>query len=294
MDGKAKKTRTPRRPKRLNRSRAGNFAIFAVLFFFGLYSLLPMVMSVNQAFKPMSELYLFPPKIFVRNPTGANFITLFALLADSQVPFSRYLFNTVFESVVGTIGHILLASMCAFPLAKYAKMPGNKLISSLVVYSLMISPAVADVANFQIIAGMGMTDTYLAILLPAVGGSFGLYLMKQFMVQIPDSLIEAAKMDGAGDFRVFGSIIMPNVKPAWLTLALFSFHGLWNGTNSTYIFSEEMKNLPTALNQIASGGIARAGASAAVTVIMMIVPILFFIISQSSIMETMASSGLKD
>ncbi len=288
------KLKVSRRPKRLNRSRAGNFGIFLVLLLFGLYSVLPMVMAINQAFKPMSELYLFPPKIFVRNPTGANFVTLFALLADSQVPFSRYLFNTVFESIVGTIGHIIFASMCAFPLAKYAKMPGNKLISAIVVYSLMISPAVADVANFQTISSLGMTDTYWAILLPAIGGSFGLYLMKQFMVQIPDSLIEAAKIDGASDFRVYGSIIMPNVKPAWLTLALFSFQGLWNGTNSTYIFSEQMKNLPTALNQIASGGIARAGASAAVTVIMMIIPIAFFIVSQSSIMETMASSGLKD
>ena len=286
--------RISRHPKRLNRSRFGNTIIFIILFGFGLYSLLPMVMAINQAFKPMSELFVYPPKIFARNPTWDNFTTLFDLLSSSQIPFSRYVFNTVFVAVAGTVGHIFIASMCAYPLAKYSKMPGNQFISTLIIYSLMISSAVADIANFQTMSSLRLTDTYLAILLPAFGGSFGLYLMKQFMVQLPDSLIEAAKIDGANDFTIFSKIIMPNVKPAWLTLALFSFQNLWNGTNSTYIFSEKMKNLPTALNQIASGGIVRAGASAAVVVLMMILPIAFFVFSQSSIMETMASSGLKE
>lgn len=291
---KLKRKRLSSRPKRLNRSRFGDFMIFLVLSVFGIYSILPMIMAINQALKPMSELYVYPPKIFVSHPTFDNFRTLFDLLSSSYVPFSRYVFNTVFVSVVGTIGHIIIASMCAFPLAKYGKMPGNRFISGLIVYSLMISAAVADIANFQTMSALRLTDTYWAVLLPAFAGSFGLYLMKQFMLQIPDSLLEAAKIDGASDFCVFSRIIMPNVKPAWLTLALFTFQGLWNGTNSTYIFSEQMKNLPTALNQIASGGIARAGASAAVVVVMMIVPIVFFLFTQSSIMETMASSGLKE
>ncbi|MBQ2923198.1 MAG: carbohydrate ABC transporter permease [Tyzzerella sp.] len=276
------------------RSRAGNYLIFIVLLVFGIYSLLPLVISVNQAFKPMSELYVFPPKIFVQNPTLANFKTLFSLLADSFVPFSRYLFNTLFESLVGTVGYILIAAMAAFPLAKYPDMPGGKLISDIIMYSLMISPAVADVANFQTVSSMGMTDTYWSILLPTFGKSFGFYLMRQFMVQLPDALIEAAKVDGASDFTVFRKVIMPLVKPAWLTLAIFTFQDLWNGTNSTYIFSEQMKNLPTALNQISSGGIARAGASACVVVIMMVIPIAFFLVSQNSIMETMATSGIKE
>lgn len=128
------------------------------------------------------------------------------------------MFNIVFVSVVGTVGHIIIASMCAYPLAKYPKMPGNKLISAIIVYSLMISPAVTDIANYQTMASLRLIDTYWAVLLPAFGASFGLYLMRQFMGQISDSLIEAAKIDGAGDFRIYIQIIMPNVKPAWLTL----------------------------------------------------------------------------
>lgn len=281
-------------PRRLNRTRLGNFMIFLVLSVFGIYSLLPMIMAINQSLKPMSELFIFPPRIFVQHPTLDNFRSLFDLMSTAWVPFSRYVFNTVFLSVTGTIGHIFIASMCAFPLAKFSRMPGNKIISALIVYSLMISPAVADIANFQTMSSLRLTDTYLSVLLPAFGGSFGLYIMKQFMGQLSDSLIEAARIDGAGDFRIYVNIIMPNVKPAWLTLALFSFQGLWNSTNSTYIFSEELKSLPYALNQIVSGGIIRAGAGAAVTVVLMVIPIVFFVVTQSNIMETMASSGLKE
>jgi len=282
------------RSKRLNRSLGGNIAITIILLIFGLYSLLPMVMAVNQSLKPLSELFIYPPKVFVRNPTFDNFRSLYELISTSMVPFSRYLFNTVFVSVVGTVVHILMASMCAFPLAKYTKMPGNKFISAVIVYSLMINPTVADIANYQTMARFNLTDTYWSILLPAFASSFGLYLMKQFIVQIPDSLIEAAKIDGCGDIRINFSIIMPNVRPAWLTLALFSFQNLWNGTNSTYIYSEQMKSLPYALSQLTSGGISRAGASAAVVVIMMIIPVVFFLLTQSKILKTMATSGLKD
>ena len=278
---------------KLNRSSFGNGVILFFLFIFALLMSLPLVYSVSTSLKPFDELWVFPPRFIVQNPTLKNFTELFSLVGDTWVPFSRYIFNTVIIAVVGTTGHVLLASMCAYAIAKLPFV-GKKLCFNMVVLSLMFSGAVTGIPSYFVMHTLGWVNSYLVYIVPAFASSLGLYLMKQFMVQIPDSLIEAAKIDGAGDFRIFGSIIMPNVKPAWLTLALLSFQGLWNGTNSTYIFSEEMKNLPTALNQIASGGIARAGASAAVTVIMMIVPILFFIISQSSIMETMASSGLKD
>ena len=196
-------------------------------------------------------------------------------------------------SVAGTVGNILICSMAAYPSAKY-KLPGMGIFFSLVVMAMMFNPQVADVANYITMSALGMIDTYLAAIIPACATSLGFYLMRQFMVQIPDSLIEAAKIDGASDYRVFWQIVFPNVKPAWLTLAIFSFQGLWNSTNSTYIYAEELKTFPYALNQIVSGGIARAGAGAAVGVVMLVVPVVFFIFSQNRIIETMSTSGMKE
>lgn len=281
------------RAKRVNRSKTGNTALFVVLLGFGAFSFLPLLLTVLQSIKPLNELYLYPPRFWVESPTLDNFFDLVDLLSDSWVPFSRYLFNTVFISVVGTVGHVVIAAMCAYPLAK-SRVPGGKIIFGIIVYSLMVQPTVADIANYQTMTNLKLVDTYWAILLPAFASSLGLYIMKNFIEQIPDSLIEAAKIDGAGEFRIFWQIIMPNTKPGWLTLAVFSFQALWNSTNSTYIYKEELKPLSFALNQIVSGGIQRAGAGAAVAVVMMIVPIIVFIITQSNIMETMASSGIKE
>lgn len=214
-------------------------------------------------------------------------------MAASKVPFARYIFNSLFVSVIGTIGHIILASMCAYPLAKM-NLKGGNAIFTLIVTSLMFAPAVSDIINYQTISSLHLLDNYMAIILPALGSSLGLYIMKQFMSQIPDALIESAQIDGASPFKTFWRIIMPNVKPAWLTLAIFSFQGLWNNANSTYIYREELKSLPYALNQISTGGIIRTGATAAVSVIILIVPLLLFIFTQSRIIETMATSGMKD
>ncbi|MBE6975021.1 MAG: carbohydrate ABC transporter permease [Ruminococcaceae bacterium] len=281
------------RAKRINRSKTGNAALFVVLMGFGAFSFLPLLLTLLQSIKPLNELYLYPPRFWVENPTADNFFDLVDLLSDSWVPFSRYLFNTVLISVVGTVGHVILASMCAYVLAK-GNVPGGKLIFGIIVYSLMVQPTVADIANYQTMSSLKLVDTYWAILLPAFASSLGLYIMKNFIGQLPDALIEAAKLDGASEMRIFWTVVMPNAKPGWLTLAVFSFQALWNNTNSTYIYKEELKPLSFALSQIVSGGIQRAGAGAAVAVVMMIVPIVVFIITQSNIMETMASSGMKE
>lgn len=281
------------RSARINRSKTGNLFIFIVLLIFGVYSALPLVLAVLQSFKPLNELFLYPPRFFVKDFTWDNYLSLFDLMSNSWVPFTRYIFNTVFISVVGTVGNVIICSLCAYPLAKH-KMPGGKFIFAVIVYSLMINSVVADIANYQTMSALRLLDTYWSVLLPAFGTSLGLYIMKNFIGVLPDSLFEAAKIDGASEYRIFWSLVMPNSRPGWLTLGMFSFQGLWNGTNSTYIFSEELKTLSYALNQIVAGGISRSGAGAAVTVVMMIVPLLFFIISQSNIMETMASSGMKD
>ena len=214
-------------------------------------------------------------------------------MGQSWVPFSRYLTNTVFITVVGTFGHVVIASMAAFVLAKY-DFPGGKTFFAVVVTALMFSGYVTGIPNYVIMSKMGIIDTYWAIILPAFAAPIGLFLMKQFMESLPTALIEAAHIDGAGEFRIFWSIVMPNVKPAWLTIIIFSVQSLWNNSASTVIYSEAKKTLVYALQQIQAGGIARTGQAAAVTVIVMLVPIAIFIATQNQILETMASSGLKD
>ena len=285
--------KNPRRAKLLNRSRAGNVLMFLFLAGFAVYSALPILLIFLQSVKPLNELFIYPPRFFVMNPTFDNFRQLSSLMSSTWVPFIRYIFNSVFVSVTGTVGHIVVASMCAYPLAKM-NLKGGNVIFTIIVTSLMFAPTVSDIINYQTISTLGMLDNYLAIILPALGTSLGLYIMKQFMSQIPDALIESAHIDGASTFTVFWKIVMPNVKPAWLTLAIFSFQGLWNNANTTYMYREELKSLPYALNQIVGGGIIRAGAGAAVSVIILMVPLLLFIFTQSRIIETMSTSGMKE
>lgn len=279
--------------KRVNRSRLGTLSLFVLLLLFGLFMILPLVYAINNAFKPLDEIFLFPPTLFVRNPTLNNFTDLINLLGQSWVPFSRYIFNTVFITGIGIVGHVLLASAAAFPLAKH-HFPGKIVLFQVVVLSLMFTPAVTATPNYMIMSWLGLIDTYWAVIIPAFAYSLGLYLMKQFMEQIPDALLEAAKMDGASEYRIFFSIVMPNVKPAWLTLIILLFQILWGSDGNGFIYSEQLKTLHFASTQIVQGGIARAGAGAAVALILMSVPITLFVFSQSQIIETMATSGMKE
>ena len=276
-----------------NRSVVGDVVIYFLLFLIALAMVFPLVFAVSSALKPLDELFLFPPKVFAQNPTMDNFQDLFVTMGKSWVTFSRYIFNTVFITVVGTAGHLIIASMGAFVLAKY-EFPGSKLFFSIVVTALMFNGYVTAIPNYLIISKLGWIDTYWAIIVPAFAAPMGLFLMKQFMEGLPMSLVEAAMIDGASRWKIFIQIIMPNVKPAWLTLIIFSVQNLWNNKAATFIYSEEKKTLVYAWQQIQSGGIARTGQAAAVTVVVMVVPILIFVLSESQILETMASSGLKD
>src|SRR5690606_1183674 len=230
---------------------------------------------------------------FVRNPTLDNFYDLVAVMGDSWVPISRYFFNTFIITIFGTGGHIIFASMAAYPLAKY-KFPGSKAIFQIVVLALMFSPHVTSIPNYMVMSGLGWIDSHLSIIIPSMAFPLGLFLMKQFMEQLPDPMLEAAKIDGASEFRIFWQIVMPNVKPAWLTLMILQFPALWGSDGGRFIYSENLKTLNYALGQIIQGGIARAGVGAAVALVIMIVPITLFIISQSSVIQTMATSGMKD
>ena len=275
------------------RSLAVDILLFLLLGGFGVFSLFPLIFTVVNAFKPMSEIFIFPPKLTVDNPTLNNFYDLSFILESFDVPMSRYIFNTAVITGLGTLGTVLLGSMAAFALAKY-EFPGSKLMSSLIVYALMFSTSVTAIPNYLIMTYLGLVDTYWAVILTAVGGTLGLYLMKNFIVQIPDSLIEAATIDGANEFTIYWKIIMPLCKPAWITLIILSFQQMWGTTGGVFIYSEELKPVSYVLSQLVSGGIARTGVSSAVSLIMMTVPVAVFVISQSNVLETMSTSGMKD
>ena len=282
-----------RKQKQLNRSMAGNTLLFALMILCGMAMVLPLVMVINNSLKPLDELFQFPPKIFVVNPTLENFSDLFVVMSDSWVPFSRYILNTVILTGGGMVGHVIVASLAAYPLAKH-NFPGKKVLFSMVILSMMFSWTVTQTPQFMIITWLGINNTYLALILPAFSFGMGLFLMKQFMEQLPDSLIESARLDGASEWQTFWKIVMPNVKPAWLTLAIFQFQQMWANTGGTFLRDEQLRPMQHALYQVEGGGIARAGAAAAVTFIIAAVPITFFLICQRNILETMTSSGIKE
>jgi ABC-type glycerol-3-phosphate transport system permease component len=276
-----------------NRSIAGDILIYLLLVLVGIAMVFPLVFLIGSSLKPLDEFFRFPPPVWPSHPTTDNFSDLFVTMGQSWVPFSRYLVNTVFITFVGTLGHLIIASMAAFVLAKY-QFPGGKMFFAVVTTCLMFSGYVTGIPNYLIMSKLGMIDTYWALILPAFAAPIGLFLMKQFMEGLPTALIEAATIDGASTFGVFWHIVMPNVKPAWLTMIIFSVQGLWNTSAATVIYSEAKKTLVYALNQIQAGGIARTGQVAAGQVIIVAVPIIIFVLSQSRILETMASSGIKD
>ena len=279
--------------KRFTRSKGGNFFNTLFLILFGLFSVLPMYYCIITSFKPLDELLVFPPRFYVISPTVESYLTLPSLLDNLAVPLSRYAFNSIFISVVTTFLHVLVGSAAAYVLSK-TNIPGKKIIFTIVQMSLLYNAYTLEIPRYLIYSTLGMIDTYWAYILPMIPSSMGVFLMKQVMdTNVPDALIEAAKIDGAGSFKTFWRIAMPNVKPAWLTLTLFSFRDLWAIQPGGTIFSEELKTLPFAASTIAQSGIARQGCAMAVTVIMMIPPILVYLVTQRSVTQTMSSSGIK-
>ena len=214
------KLRTRRHRVVLSRSAGGDAGITVVLTILGVFMFLPMVYAISQAFKPLDELWMYPPRFFVRQPTLKNFSDLFTLMNDSWVPFSRYIFNTVFTTVMGTFGHLFIASMCAYALAKI-KFPGGKFVFKTIRSSLMFSSTVGGITSFMIMTALHLVDSYLAIIIPAWGATLGLYLMKQHMDStVPDTVLESARLDGASEIRTYWTIAMPMVKPARRTLRM--------------------------------------------------------------------------
>lgn len=279
--------------KRYTHSRLGNFTYFFFLILAGAFSMLPFIYCICTAFKPLDELLVFPPRFFVHRPTVENFVILPTLIEKLRVPLSRYIFNTVFITFAGTALHIIVASMAAYVLAK-TDIKFKKAIFAVVQLSLLYNAYTLEVPRYLIYSNMKIIDTLWVYILPAIPSTTGVFLIKQYMdSSVPDSLLEAARIDGAGPVSIYFKIVMPITKPAWMTLMLLSFQSLWSAMPSGTVFSEKLKTLPYVLSSITAGGIARAGSAMAATVLMIIPPIIILVISQTNVVETMGSAGMK-
>lgn len=280
--------------RRYTRSKAGNIMYFFILFLAGSFTVLPLIYCIITSFKPLDELLIFPPRFFVIRPTLANYKALPPLLGKIQVPISRYFFNSFFVAVAGTFSHIVVASLAAFMFSK-SELKCRKVLFWVVQLMLLYNSVTLSVPQYFIFSKMHLIDTYWVYILPAIPSATGCFLMKQFMDDaVPKALMEAARIDGAGIVRIYWQIVMPILKPAWMTMMLFSFQTMWTIVPGGTIFSEQLKTLPQVMTSIAAGGIARSGSAMAVTVLLMIPPILVFMISQSNVLETMGSSGIKE
>lgn len=281
--------------KRFSRSRWGDAVLVLLIGAMAAFMALPLVYTISTAFKPIEELFLFPPRFFPSNPTLRNFADMVIALQSSFVPFTRYLFNSVLITLVSTAAHVLLSALCAYPLAKH-QFRFRGFIFNVIVLSLMFSPFVVGIPRFMLMSRLGMINNYSALILPAVGSTLGLYLLKQFMEQIPDSVLESARIDGSGEVRILFHIVLPMVRPAWLTLIVLMVNQTWNDSYSAtlYVHNEAMKPISLVQQYLVADGFVRAGATAALALLLLLPPIVTFVVSQSNVIETMKSSGMKD
>ncbi|MHB1453418.1 MAG: carbohydrate ABC transporter permease [Saccharofermentanales bacterium] len=288
---------------RISRSRRITLSVRSISFylfmtFFLIFTAMPIIYMVSTAFKPLNELFIYPPRFFVRNPTLKNFIDLVTTLSGTTVPFLRYVFNSLLTSVVTVSITIIISCMAAYSLGK-AKPPGHNILFILVIACLMFSTYVTQIPTYMVVNYFGLVNTYWALIIPKLAVAFNLFLVKQFVEQLPDPLLEAARIDGANEWKVFWTIVMPFLTPAWSTLLVFSFVANWNDFFSPliYISNEAMKTLPLAMQSIAGGvatvNISRAGAAAATTFILTAPTILIFTLAQKKVVQTMAYSGIK-
>lgn len=274
----------------------GEFLVYIFMIMLVAFTSLPLVYMAVTAFKPLDELFVYPPRFFVRNPTLQNFYDLLTALSGSVVPFTRYLFNSLFTTSVIVFGAVLVSSMGAFALVKY-KPAGSKFIFAVVIAALMFSSHVTSIPSYLVVSSLGIVNTYFALVIPKLAVAYNFFLMKQFTEQIPDVLLEAARIDGAGEFRLFWKIAMPLLKPAWSTLIVFSFVSNWNDyfTPLIYITSQAMKTLPLALQTISGGPgvVARSGSLGAATLLTTLPTLIIFTVMQGRVMKTMVHSGIK-
>lgn len=286
----------PRRQRRRGKLQKEPIGIYVFLTIIGIIMFLPMYQLIITAFKPLEELFLFPPLYYVKQPTLQNFEELLIAAGAGWVPFSRYVFNSVFVTLSVVSLHVFFACLAAYPLAK-SRAPGVNVLFQLTVAALMFSAQITNIPRYLIVNGLGWINTYWALIIPGIGSAYGVFLMKQFLEQVPNALIEAAKIDGASEFTIFRKLILPLSRPAWSTLIIFSWISTWNDSWSPMVFtqSEAMKTMPLAIQTIFSGAnvVARQGANAAAALIQTAPTVIIFLLLQKQVISTMAYSGIK-
>lgn len=262
------------------------------------FGALPLLYLVCSAFKPIDEILRFPPLFIVRKPTMVNFRNLFLSLSSTTVPYLRYVFNSLTVTVMTVFLSVIICSMGAYGMVKHTPL-GGRAIMDVVVAALCFSPYVTQIPNYLTVIRLGLNNTWWALILPKIAVAYNFYLMERFTTQIPDSILEAARIDGAKELRVFWQITMPMLKPAWSTLIVFAFVSSWNDSFSPLVFisSQAKKTLPLALQTISGGtgtaDLSRMGASMAAALITTLPTIIIFIIMQGRVIKTMAYSGIK-
>ncbi len=281
-------------PKHFHRSQLKFYILLIPL---AAFVALPILFIVSHAFKPMNELFAYPPRFFVRVPTLQNFRNLVQLAADSGIPFSRYLFNSIVVTVVGVFLSILVTSLAAYGLSKL-KFKGKKVLFEINTLALMFVPIAVTIPRYLTISRLGLIDTYMVLFLPLIAIPVGLFLVKQFIDQTPNEIIEAAKIDGASEMQIFLRVIMPIIAPAVATVGILSFQLIWNDVvgPALYIDSESMKTLSfyfSTLAAIVGNPVAGQGMMAAASLIMFVPNIIMFLFLQAKVMNTMAHSGIK-
>lgn len=287
------------RPRKRLSFRRPSFAwvmLYALLLAMVVVAALPLFVMVSRSLMPMDELFIYPPRLLVRKPTLRNFSDLLTSLSSSTVPFTRYIFNSLFTTVVTVTISIMVCCMGAYGLVKH-KPAGANAIFAVVLAALMFSTHVTQIPNYLVVNKLGLVNSYLALIIPKIAVAYNFFLVKQFCEQLPNSILEAARIDGARELRVFWTIAMPLLRPAWTTLAVFSFVSNWNDYFSPliYISSNALKTLPLALQTLGGGAgvVARAGTVGAATFLTTLPSVLVFAIMRGKVMETMSFSGIK-
>lgn len=280
-------------PKRF---KANQIPLLLIILPIIVFMVLPLLYIFNQAFKPFDELIQYPPRFFVQRPTLDNFVELFRTSSSTNIPVSRYLFNSIIITIIVVVLSVFLSSITGYALSKM-KFHIKKVIFEINTISLMFVGTAVAIPRYVIINSLGLIDTFFVNILPLIIVPVGLFLIKQFIDDIPNELIEAAKMDGANDFIIYLKIILPLIKPAIATVAILSFQSVWNdtSTSATYVNSEELKTFAYYMSTLStsSNAVAGKGMAAAASLIMFMPNLIIFVFLQSRVMATMSHSGIK-
>ena len=277
---------------------ASQIKFYLILIPLALVMLLPLVYIINHSFKPLDELFAFPPKYFVSKPTMDNYIRLFKAGSTTVVPMIVYLLNSIVITVVTVVLNLLITVFAAYALSKKKYKFTDKLVS-INQTALMFCSTVVAIPTYFVISRIGIMNTFLANILPLIAMPVGLFLVKQFMDQVPNDLIEEAKVEGASDFQIIRKVIIPIVKPSLATVGILTFQAVWNNTSTStlYITNEKLKTFAYYLNTLtmstAGNSVVGVGMQAASTVIIFLPNLIIFLILQSQVMSTMAYSGIK-